>query len=165
VPAAHEAGEQPRLTDVIVTAHKREEKAKEVPIALTVTSGDQVIKKNLSTSNDLERTSPNLAGQASGGRNARPRWFLRGIGTNDPSVNLESPIGVYADEVYIGYVPLQSFPLFDLERVEILKGPQGTLWGKNTTGGARPSSRRDEGVALLGISTLGLFARRKRRAP
>ncbi len=134
VPAAPEA---PRsLADVVVTAQKREQKAQEVPTPITVASGEQLALQNIATSNDIERFSPNLSGQASGSRNSRPRWFLRGIGTNDPSVNLESPIGIYHDEVFVAFVPLQTFPLFDLERVEVLKGPQGTLWGKNTTGGA-----------------------------
>jgi iron complex outermembrane receptor protein len=124
------------LSDVLVTAQKREEKVQDVPTPITVVSGAQLLEQSINTSNDIERISPNLSGQASGSRNSRPRWFLRGIGTNDPSLNLESPIGIYQDEIFIAYVPLQSFPLFDLERVEVLKGPQGTLWGKNTTGGA-----------------------------
>ncbi|HEY0707576.1 MAG TPA: TonB-dependent receptor [Polyangia bacterium] len=124
------------LADVVVTAKKREEKVQDVPLPITVVKGDEVVERNVNTSNDVERLAPNLAAQSSGGRSSRPRWFLRGIGSNDPSVNLESPLGIYADEVFTAYVPAQSFPLFDLERVEVLKGPQGTLWGKNTTGGA-----------------------------
>jgi iron complex outermembrane receptor protein len=124
------------LSDVVVTAQKREEKAQDVPTPITVASGKQLTDQNITASNEVDRLTPNLSGQQSGSRNSRPRWFLRGIGTNDPSLNLESPVGIYQDEVYIALVPLQSFPLFDLERVEVLKGPQGTLWGKNTTGGA-----------------------------
>jgi iron complex outermembrane receptor protein len=125
-----------RLSDVVVTAKKRVEKAQDVPLPITVAGNKQLVEKNVTTSTDIERLTPNLSGQVTGNRSSRPRWFIRGIGTNDPSINLESPIGVYQDEVIIQYVPLQNFLLFDLERVEILKGPQGTLWGKNTTGGA-----------------------------
>jgi len=121
---------------VVVTAKKRVEKVQDVPLPIAVASGQQIIDQNITTANDVARITPNLSGQVTGSRSARPRWFLRGIGTNDPSVNLESPISVYVDEVLVGYPPLQSFPLFDLQRVEVLKGPQGTLWGKNTTGGA-----------------------------
>ena len=124
------------LSDVVVTAYKREERAQDVSTALTSASTKQLQNQNLVGSTDVERLTPNLSGQQSGSRSARPRWFLRGIGSNDPSVNLEAPTGIYQDEVYVAYGPLQSFPLFDLERVEVLKGPQGTLWGKNTTGGA-----------------------------
>jgi iron complex outermembrane receptor protein len=135
-PAAEEPPAEAKLTDVVVTANKREEKIQDVATPITAASGEQITKKNVTTTGDIERISPNLSGQVTGSRTARVRWFLRGIGTNDPSLNLESPIGIYQDEVYIAYVPLQNFPLFDLERVEVLKGPQGTLWGKNTTGGA-----------------------------
>ena len=135
-PPPPRAEEGTRLSDVVVTAKKRVEKAQDVPLPITVAGNKQLLDKNITTSTDIERLSPNVSGQITGNRSARPRWFIRGIGTNDPSINLESPIGVYQDEVIIQYVPLQNFPLFDLERVEILKGPQGTLWGKNTTGGA-----------------------------
>jgi iron complex outermembrane recepter protein len=135
--AAADAPESAKvLSDVVVTAYKREERAQDVSIALTTASTKQIQEQNLVGSTDVERLTPNLSGQQSGSRSARPRWFLRGMGSNDPSVNLEAPNGVYQDEVYVAWGPLQSFPLFDLERVEILKGPQGTLWGKNTTGGA-----------------------------
>jgi iron complex outermembrane receptor protein len=149
------------LSDVVVTAQKREERAQDVPTPITVASGKRLLDENISSSNDIERISPNLSGQASGSRNSRPRWFLRGIGTNDPSLNLESPIGIYQDEVFIAYVPLQSFPLFDLERVEVLKGPQGTLWGKNTTGGAlhfvsRKPTFDPSGYARGTVGTYGL---------
>ena len=119
-----------------MTAQKRVEKVQDVPTSITVASGRQLVQSNVTTANDVERLTPNLSGQQSSGRQSRARWFLRGIGTNDPSLNLESPIGFYQDEVFVAYSLAQTFPLFDLERVEILKGPQGTLWGKNTTGGA-----------------------------
>jgi iron complex outermembrane receptor protein len=124
------------LSDVVVTAQKREERVQDVPASVTVASGTQIAQQNVTTANDVDRLTPNLSGQQSSGRQSRARWFLRGIGTNDPSINLESPIGIYQDEVFVAYSLAQSFPLFDLERVEVLKGPQGTLWGKNTTGGA-----------------------------
>ncbi len=78
---------------------------------------------------------PNASASATDGR-TRPRWFLRGVGTNDTGANTVSPIGIYNDDVYINNVYLQGFPLFDVDHVEVLRGPQGTLWGKNTTGGA-----------------------------
>ncbi|UJR83987.1 Hypothetical protein I5071_60580 [Sandaracinus amylolyticus] len=124
------------LSSVVVTALRREQRVQDVPIAMNVVDGDDALDENVTTTNEVERLSPNLSAQSSGGRSSRPRWFLRGIGTNDPSVNLESPVGIYQDETFIAYVPGQSFPIFDLERIEVLRGPQGTLWGKNTTGGA-----------------------------
>lgn len=144
------------LSDVVVTAQKREEKVQDVPASITVASGEQLVQQNVSTANDVERLTPNLSGQQSSGRGSRARWFLRGVGTNDPSLNLESPIGVYQDEVFIAYSQAQTFPVFDLERVEILKGPQGTLWGKNTTGGALHFISKKPGFDYSGY-TKGTF--------
>jgi iron complex outermembrane recepter protein len=161
---AGDTSEQERsdeLGSVIVTASKREERAQDVPAAITTVGQQQILDLGLTASTDVERASPNVSAQASGSRSSRPRWFLRGIGTNDPSVNLESPNGIYQDEVFIAYGPLQTFPLFDLERVEILKGPQGTLWGKNTTGGAihfvsrKPSFTTISGYARATIGSYG----------
>lgn len=125
-----------RLGVVLVTAQRRQENLQEVPVAITALSGqtladDQTIK----TANDITQFIPNAQAPATDGR-TRPRWFLRGIGTNETAATTVSPIGIYQDEVYLNNVYIQGFPLFDLERVEVLRGPQGTLWGKNTTGGA-----------------------------
>lgn len=128
--------EQPAaLGSVVVTAQKRTETVQEVPASITAVSGEEIRKDDLRTANDAIRYVPNAQASITEGR-ARPRWFIRGVGINDPATNVVSPIGVYNDEVYQGNSLLQAFPLFDLERVEVLRGPQGTLWGKNTTGGA-----------------------------
>lgn len=126
----------PRLGVVLVTSQRREENLQDVPVAITalseqVLSADQSIK----TANDITQYIPNAQAPATDGR-TRPRWFLRGIGTNETAATTVSPIGIYQDEVYLNNVYIQGFPLFDSERVEVLRGPQGTLWGKNTTGGA-----------------------------
>jgi iron complex outermembrane receptor protein len=124
------------LGTVTVTAQKREETVQSVPLAISVVTGEDVEDRGIQTSNEIGRLAPNVSGQSGGGRADRPRWFIRGIGSNDPSLTTESPIGIYQDEVFTSLTGLQSFPVFDQERVEILRGPQGTLWGKNTTGGA-----------------------------
>jgi iron complex outermembrane recepter protein len=150
------------LSAVVVTAQKRVEKVQDVPASVTVASGRQLVQNNITTANDVERLTPNLSGQQSSGRQSRSRWFLRGIGTNDPSLNLESPIGFYQDEVFVAYSLAQTFPLFDLERVEILKGPQGTLWGKNTTGGAIHFISKRPSFEASGYSkgTIGAYGQR-----
>lgn len=130
-----------RLKAVVVTAQKREQSVQSVPLAIAVIGGDQVLERGLSSSNDVQRLAPGLSGQQSGF--SRPRWFIRGIGSNDPNLTTESPLGVYNDEVFTALTSLQSFPIFDLERVEVLRGPQGTLWGKNTTAGAVNYISRD----------------------
>lgn len=129
------AREPEALGTVVVTAQKREESVQEIPASVTAVGGEQVRQDALRTANDVIRYVPNAQAAITEGR-ARPRWFIRGVGINDPATNVVSPIGIYADEVYQGNALFQAFPLFDLERVEVLRGPQGTLWGKNTTGGA-----------------------------
>lgn len=124
------------IETVTVSAQKREENIQDVPQAITAIRGSDVANMNLLSPTDLGRLVPNFSAQSSSGRNSKPRWFIRGMGSNDPSVTLESAVGVYQDEVYIGLPSAQNFPLYDLARVEVLRGPQGTLWGKNTTGGA-----------------------------
>jgi iron complex outermembrane receptor protein len=147
------------LGSVVVTSQKREEKIQEVPIPITAISGADIKNKNIVLNTDIEKLAPNLSAQG-GGRVGKPRWFLRGIGTNDPNQTIEAPIGIYIDEVVVGLQRLQSFPLFDLERVEVLRGPQGTLWGKNNTGGAihyiskKPSFDPD-GYAKFTIGNFG----------
>lgn len=123
------------LGSVVVTAEKREENIQNVPLSITAVSGDRVRSLGIEASSDIPRVVPNMSAATTEGR-SRPRWFIRGVGNNDTSANAVSPIGVYFDEVYENFVLAQAFPLFDLERVEVLRGPQGTLWGKNTTGGA-----------------------------
>lgn len=140
VASAHAADAGPpetatTLGSVVVTAEKREENIQKVPLSITAVSGNTVRDLGIEASSDIPREVPNMSAATTEGR-SRPRWFIRGIGNNDPSNNAVSPIGVYFDEVYENFVLAQAFPLFDLERVEVLRGPQGTLWGKNTTGGA-----------------------------
>jgi iron complex outermembrane receptor protein len=124
------------VDDIVVTAQRREQNVQSVPIAITAISGDRLQGNAILTANDVARLVPSLTGANGGGRVARPRYFLRGVGVNDPSGNVVSPVGIYVDDVYLGDTAYQTFPLFDLERVEVLRGPQGTLWGKNTIGGA-----------------------------
>lgn len=146
------------LGSIVVTAQKREEKLQEVPLAITVLGGDNLGKaEGLKTANDITQLIPNASASATDGR-TRPRWFLRGIGTNETAASTVSPIGIYNDDVYLNNVYIQGFPLFDTERVEVLRGPQGTLWGKNTTGGAihylsrRPTFDR-EAYAKVGLGS------------
>jgi iron complex outermembrane recepter protein len=159
--AAKKADTGPRqLGAVTVTAQRREQKIQDVPVPITAISGDYLENANIHNSNDVTRLVPNFSAQSSGGLTSKPRWFLRGIGSNDPSVNLEGPIGIYQDDVFIALASSQVFPIYDQQRVEVLRGPQGTLWGKNTTGGAvnfisqKPTFDYD-GYAKLGIGNYG----------
>ncbi|MBO1325577.1 TonB-dependent receptor plug domain-containing protein [Acetobacter sp. TBRC 12305] len=137
---------------VSVVAQRRRQDAQSVPIALNVISGDQTQRDaQLLRTNDIVKMIPNASAATTEGPE-RPRWFMRGIGTNSVNANTVNPVGIYYDEVYIANVYNQGFPLFDLDHVEALRGPQGTLWGKNANGGAinfiskAPSFTRDDYV-------------------
>jgi iron complex outermembrane receptor protein len=129
---AEEAGDG---SAIIVTATKRAQNIQDVPVTLTAANGDLLAKLELRTAIDTARIAPNTNAWGTESRQ-RPRWFIRGIGSNDVSSNVVTPIAIYNDEIYLNHFSLQGFPLFDIDRVEILRGPGGTLWGKNTTGGA-----------------------------
>jgi iron complex outermembrane receptor protein len=123
------------LATVKVTAQKREESVQKVATPITVLNGDALLDAGIGRSaNEVLNSVPNAsaATQAHG----RPRWWIRGAGTGQQQLDFPNPIGFYLDDVYISNASATGFPLFDLERVEVLRGPQGTLWGKNTTGGA-----------------------------
>ncbi|MBN7799050.1 TonB-dependent receptor [Parahaliea mediterranea] len=124
------------LEEVVVTAQKRAENSQDVPITMTAFSGDDMIGLGLSETSELGQFIPGLELSTTSGEGSQLIIFLRGAGLNDFNTNNAGPIGIYTDEVYISSPILTSFQFFDSERLEILKGPQGTLYGRNTTGGA-----------------------------
>lgn len=150
----------PQLGVVTVTAQKREENLQDVPSAVTALGGTLIQDTELRTTKDLAREVPGATSWNAESR-ARPRFFLRGIGSNEATNNAVQPIGIYADEVYLLNSMFLGEPLFDLERVEVLRGPQGTLWGKNTTGGAyhfvsrRPNFSSAGGYGKVGFGNHG----------
>ncbi|WP_263143909.1 TonB-dependent receptor [Pseudomonas sp. RIT-PI-AD] len=135
IEAQAEDGGSPTLAKVTVTAQKREETVQEVPASISVLSGDRLRDDALQSANEVTRYIPNASAGTTEGH-GRPRWWIRGLGTGDQGANTVGPVGIYVDDVYIANISATGFPLFDQERVEVLRGPQGTLWGKNTTGGA-----------------------------
>lgn len=135
-PAERDSKASPLLQSVVVTAQKREESIQEVPITVNAIDGQTLLDANAGlTAGEITRFIPN-ASAATLDNHGFPRWFLRGIGTGQPSLDNVSPIGYYVDEVYLGPILMSGGPLFDIARVEVLPGPQGTLWGKNSPGGA-----------------------------
>lgn len=123
------------LEEIIVTAQKREQNIQDVGISITAFTGDQMRALGMKDSFDIASFTPgvhlsgNLAGQ-------NTQFTIRGVTQNDFNDIIEAPTAVYLDEAYIPIAQAQSFALLDIERVEILKGPQGTLFGRNATGGA-----------------------------
>jgi iron complex outermembrane receptor protein len=120
---------------ILVTAGRREERLQDVPTAVSVLGQDLFKLDGVGRSaNEVLNYIPNAS--AGTQQHGRPRWWIRGIGAGQQQLDLASPVGFYLDDVYISNASATGLPLFDIERVEVLRGPQGTLWGKNTTGGA-----------------------------
>jgi len=125
---------QEQLETLIVTATKREDPALKIPISLTVFSNKDIADLGFLDSNDIAQQTPNLQWRSQFGIST-PNIFIRGIGNNAFHSNVIGPVGVYRDGIYLGSNIVHGFPLFDLDRVEVLRGPQGTLFGRNTTAG------------------------------
>lgn len=120
---------------MVVTAQRREESVQSVPTAVSVLDGEDLTDAGVGRSaKEILDHVPNASAVTQ--LHGRPRWWIRGVGTGQQQLDFSNPIGFYLDDVYISNASATGFPLFDLDRVEVLRGPQGTLWGKNTTGGA-----------------------------
>ena len=133
---ADEAPDAPGiLEEIVVTAQKREQNLQDVGISITAFGRDQLQELNLNNSNELVYLTPGLALGNPGGEGNITALSLRGIGQGDFADHQESPVASYQDEVYDAYMGAANTTLFDQERVEILRGPQGTLFGRNATGG------------------------------
>jgi iron complex outermembrane recepter protein len=124
------------LQTITVTAQRRKEDIQAVPISMQAFSARELDEKGVKSSVDLDQLAPNVDIALPSGVGNQPIISIRGIGLNDYDTNNAGPNGVYADEVYLSNPSSQSFSTFDMERIEVLKGPQGTLYGRNTSGGA-----------------------------
>ncbi len=124
------------LEELIVTAQKKSESVQDIPIAIAALSEEQLGALGVTQSGELGQFVPGLEIGNSSGEGSQLLLFLRGAGLNDLNTNNAGPVGLYSDEVYVSSPALSPFQLFDAERVEVLKGPQGTIYGRNTTGGA-----------------------------
>jgi iron complex outermembrane receptor protein len=141
--------------DIVVTAQRRNERLQDVPVSITALSGDQLADKRIASPTDLVSSVPNLQAASTVGEGI-PVFSLRGISMSDYSINQQGPVATYIDDVYKGTFPLLPVALYDLERVEVLRGPQGTLYGKNTTGGAINIISRRPGFSTEGYLAVGI---------
>ena len=148
------------LEEVIVTATKRQESIQDVPLSIATLSGEN-LESMFAGGEDVLALSgrvPGLYAESSNGRSA-PRFYLRGLGNIDFDLAASQPVSVVMDEVVMENVVLKSFPIFDTAQVEVIRGPQGTLFGRNTTAGiVKFNSRRPEHETSGYVSgSLGTF--------
>src|SRR5579862_5712325 len=124
------------VAEVVVTAQRRTQNIQEVPESVQAISSAQLVSAGIKSTQDLGQITPNVTIISPIGAGNQPLITIRGIGLNDFDTNNAGPNGVYVDDVYLSAPGVQNFSMFDISQVQVLKGPQGTLYGRNTSGGA-----------------------------
>lgn len=149
-----------QLDQIVVTARKRNETLQDVPIAVSAFTTADLRTQNVLNLGDLQGKVPSLQVYAARGSNTTLTAYIRGIGQADPTWGFDPAVGIYLDDVYLARPQGAMLDVFDVERIEVLRGPQGTLYGKNTIGGAikyisKPLPVKTEGSAEVIVGTHG----------
>lgn len=152
------------LEELVVTAQKRSENIQDVPASISAFSASDMEKMQVSTINDIAPGTVNLNVISPFGEGGSPLFSLRGITASDYSQNHSRPIALYVDEGIRGLSALEIVQFYDIERVEVLRGPQGTLYGKNATGGAINVYTKKPGFETEGYLKLGVGNYKRRAA-
>lgn len=145
-PASAQASEGEAATSiesVVVTARRREESLQDVPVAISALTADQLQTQNVRTLEDMTAFAPNIKVNAGRATSSTINAYIRGVGQNDPLWGFEPGVGIYIDDVYVARPQGALLDVYDVERIEVLRGPQGTLYGKNTIAGAIKYVTRD----------------------
>lgn len=147
------------LEEIIVTATKREQSLQEVPVSITVFNAAQLENNRIESVQDIARLTPGFTGSSFS--NSNPIFAIRGANNTFAQAGASKPVGVFVDEVFIPRNSAANFDLFDLDQVSVLRGPQGTLFGRNVTGGAvqittaKPSLEESQFKVKVGAGNLG----------
>lgn len=141
---------------VIVTARRREEALKDVPIAVSTFTSAKIEATGAPDITILQQVSPNTTMQAARGTNSTLIAFIRGVGQQDPLWGFEPGVGLYVDDIYVARPQGAVLDIFDIQRIEVLRGPQGSLYGRNTIGGAVKYVTKKLGAGNTGKVRLGV---------
>jgi iron complex outermembrane recepter protein len=143
------------VADIVVTAQRRAENVQDVPIAISAFSSDQLAAQGITNTLQLGQYVPNLFAFNNTGLGSANGYYLRGLGNTESIATFDPPVGTYVDDVYLSRQNANNLSFLDVERVEVLRGPQGTLFGRNTTGGAIAVIMRDPGEEFGGYIEAG----------
>src|SRR5690606_15032966 len=162
-----QAAESPRdqqavaeLEEVVVTARRRTESLQDTPVAVTILTADMLEAMQIGGTTDLDKYAPNLQFHTYGtltGNNSAAQVFIRGIGQTDATPAVDPGVGLYIDDVYMGRSVGGAMEMRDIATTQILRGPQGTLFGRNTIGGAvlLTTNGPGEGAGNTGRASIG----------
>ena len=134
--AGSQNADQASAGTIVVTARRREERLVDVPIAVSSFGEEELQRRGSTDITDIAQITPNTTLEESRGTNSTLSAFIRGIGQQDPVSGFEQGVGIYLDDVYLNRPQGAVLDIYDVERIEVLRGPQGTLYGRNTIGGA-----------------------------
>jgi iron complex outermembrane receptor protein len=158
---AEVAADDSGLGEIVVTAQRRPERLQEVPVAVTAFTETAIRDLGLHDALTTSKYVPSMTSGHNAGLQTANAYFLRGLGSTQSVATFDPPVGTYVDDIYIARQNANNYAFFDTERVEVLRGPQGTLFGRNTTGGAVSVIMRKPGdeYAFKGELTAGSFGR------
>ena len=158
-PAGNEAEEAEAIESIIVTARRRAESLQDTPVAVTALSAAALERQQIVGTTDLDKVAPNIQFHSYGtltGNNSAAQVFIRGIGQSDATPAVDPGVGMYIDDVYMGRAVGAAMEFRDIANVQILRGPQGTLFGRNTIGGAVLLSTNEPGTDAGNSVRVGL---------
>ena len=153
--SADENAQTSGLYDIVVTAQRRQESVQDVPIAISAFDSVEMDRRGISNALDVAQYVPNFIGLNNTGLGSANAYYIRGIGNSESIATFDPPIGTYVDDIYISRQNANNLSLFDVQRVEVLRGPQGTLFGRNTTGGAVNLFMKEPGDEVAGYVEAG----------
>ena len=143
------------LESIVVTAQRREERAQTVPIAMSAFTGAELERRNITNALSLTQYVPNLVATNNTGLGTANTYFIRGVGDGESLASKDPPVGTYIDDILFSRQSANNFSYFDVDRIEVLRGPQGTLFGRNTTGGSINVHLKKPGTSTKGYFETG----------